>query len=173
MSEVFSEEICLETDSINNEEKRKWGRKANKKNCSSWLFWPNCGSSRTRCKTPCPVFFLLYQIHFLIIGLNKRPQFPHRQSLAHQTSIWPSFVSVNSYFKTPCTWGEILGLHRGLNWNIPSRWFRRRRSFCTFLKKLAVFVENTAEWPKLWPGPVTLFESCLGDWELVHDYRPY
>lgn len=109
----------------------------------------------------CQTHVLLCQTHFLIIGLNKRPLFPHRLSLAHQTSIWPYFVSVNSYFKTPCTWGEISGLCRGLNWNIPSRWFRRRKSFCTFLKKLAVFVGNTAEWPKLWPGLITLFESCL------------
>lgn len=64
--------------SVNNEEKRKWSRKVNKKNCSTWYFWPNCGSSRTRCRIPCPVFFLFCQTHFLIIGLNKRPQFPHR-----------------------------------------------------------------------------------------------
>lgn len=75
--------------------KRKWRSKGNKKNCPAWYLGTNLGISKAR--TSCLVFFLLYRLTYcLITGLSKRPPFPCRLCLAHHTSIWPCFVSVNS-----------------------------------------------------------------------------
>lgn len=60
LSEMFSEERCLETDFENKEEKKKWGRKVNKNNYSTWYFWPDFEISKARCRTPCPVSLLLH-----------------------------------------------------------------------------------------------------------------